>query len=49
MRSLHKVLRGCPPPLEVAEAGHFVQEWGAPVAEAALRHFGLAAPSRAAG
>jgi hypothetical protein len=24
------------------EAGHFVQEWGAPVARAALAHFGLA-------
>jgi len=26
----------------VADAGHFVQEWGAPIARAALRHFGLA-------
>ncbi len=42
MRSLHKLIRGCPPPLEVAEGGHFVQEWGAPIASAALRHFGLA-------
>ena len=41
MQSLHKLIRGCPPPLEVADAGHFVQEWGAPVAEAALRHFKL--------
>lgn len=41
MRSLHKVIRGCPPPLEVPEAGHFVQEWGGPIAAAALRHFGL--------
>lgn len=41
MRSLHKLIRGCPPPMEVAEAGHFVQEWGAPVAAAALAHFGL--------
>jgi pimeloyl-ACP methyl ester carboxylesterase len=41
MRSLHTAIRGCPPPLEVAEAGHFVQEWGAPVAAAALESFGL--------
>jgi haloalkane dehalogenase len=42
MRALHASIRGCPPPMEVAEAGHFVQEWGAPVARAALAHFGLA-------
>jgi haloalkane dehalogenase/tRNA(adenine34) deaminase len=42
MRSLQKLIRGCPPPMEVAKGGHFVQEWGAPIAEAALRHFGLA-------
>jgi haloalkane dehalogenase len=36
-----KVIRHCPPALEIPEAGHFVQEWGAPVAEAALRAFGL--------
>jgi haloalkane dehalogenase/tRNA(adenine34) deaminase len=42
MRSLHKLIRGCPAPMEVAEGGHFVQEWGGPVAQAALVHFGLA-------
>jgi pimeloyl-ACP methyl ester carboxylesterase len=41
MRGLHAAIRGCPPPLEVPEAGHFVQEWGEPVARAALAHFGL--------
>lgn len=41
MHSLHASIRRCPPPMEVAEAGHFVQEWGAPVARAALAHFGL--------
>lgn len=41
MRALQKVIRGCPAPLEVAGAGHFVQEWGAPIAVAALRHFDL--------
>jgi len=43
MRSLHKLIRGCAPPMEVADGGHFVQEWGAPIAAAALRHFGLTA------
>jgi pimeloyl-ACP methyl ester carboxylesterase len=38
MRALQKTIRGCPPPMEVAEAGHFVQEWGGPIAEAALAH-----------
>ena len=41
MQSLRKLIRGCPEPLEVADGGHFVQERGGPVAEAALRHFGL--------
>ena len=30
---------GCPPPLELAEAGHFVQEWGEGVARAALSRY----------
>ncbi len=47
MRSLQRRIRGCPPPMEVAEGGHFVQEWGAPVAQAALAHFGLAPGTRA--
>ncbi len=42
MRSLQKTIRGCPAPLEVAEGGHFVPEWGAPIAQAALAHFALA-------
>jgi len=42
MRALHKDIRNCPPPMEVPEAGHFVQEWGAPIARAALQRFGLA-------
>ena len=42
MRALHAVIRNCPPPLEVPEGGHFVQEWGAPIARAALSHFKLA-------
>ena len=27
MRGLAQLIRGCPAPIEVAEAGHFVQEW----------------------
>ncbi len=42
MQALARTIRGCPAPLEVAEGGHFVQEWGAPIAQAALRHFRLA-------
>jgi len=42
MHALRKTIRGCPEPMEIAEAGHFVQEWGAPIAEAALKRFGLA-------
>jgi len=41
MRALHQTLRNCPAPMEVADAGHFVQEWGAPIARAALQHFGI--------
>jgi hypothetical protein len=41
MEELRGAIRGCPPPLEIPEAGHFVQEWGEPIARAALRAFGL--------
>ena len=37
MRYLRQQIRGCPEPLELAEAGHFVQEHGEPVARAALQ------------
>ena len=39
MRALHADIRACPPPLEIADAGHFVQEWGESIARAALRTF----------
>ena len=39
MRALARTIRGCPPPMEVADGGHFVQEWGADIARAALDHF----------
>ncbi len=39
MRSLREGIRGCPEPMEVAEAGHFVQEHGEQIAREALRAF----------
>jgi pimeloyl-ACP methyl ester carboxylesterase len=39
MHALQQLIRNCPPPLEVGEAGHFVQEWGEDVARAALEQF----------
>ena len=39
MKYLREQIRHCPPPLEVAEGGHFVQEWGEKIAERALEAF----------
>ncbi len=39
MRALHACIRGCPPPLLLPQAGHFVQEHGEAIAQAAVRHF----------
>ena len=36
MQYLHRIIRNCPPPIEVPAAGHFVQEWGTPIAEKAV-------------
>ncbi len=36
MRLLHRDIANCPPPLEFADAGHFVQEWGDAIAPAVL-------------
>jgi pimeloyl-ACP methyl ester carboxylesterase len=44
MAALRELIRGCPPAMQVAEGGHFLPEWGAPIAQAALAHFGLAPP-----
>ena len=44
MQALQQTIRGCPPPLLVPEGGHFLPEWGAPIARAALQHFGLSRP-----
>lgn len=39
MAALRAQIRGCPSPLDLPEAGHFVPEWGAPIARTALAHF----------
>lgn len=39
MKLLRKTIRNCPPPIELAEAGHFTQEAGAVIVEAALASF----------
>ena len=41
MKGLRKLIQGCPEPLEIDDAGHFVQEWGGVVARKALEHFGI--------
>ena len=43
MRALQHDIRHCPQPMEVTEGGHFVQEWGAPIARTALQRFNLLA------
>jgi pimeloyl-ACP methyl ester carboxylesterase len=40
MEALRKQIRGCPEPMIIAEGGHFVQEWGEPIARAAIAAFG---------
>lgn len=42
MNYMKDVINGCPTPLEVPDAGHFVQEFGELVASKALKHFNLA-------
>jgi len=42
MQRLRGWIRGCPEPLELPEAGHFVQEHGETVARAALKAFAIA-------
>lgn len=39
MRSLKENIRNCPEPMLLPEAGHFVQEHGQSIAEAAVQHF----------
>ena len=40
MARLRTQIRGCPEPIVVEDGGHFLQEWGGPVARAALQAFG---------
>ena len=40
MMKLHAMINGCPPPMEIEGGGHFVQEWGEPIARFALESFG---------
>ncbi|QHE86169.1 tRNA adenosine(34) deaminase TadA [Hydrogenophaga sp. BPS33] len=39
MRALHASIRGCPPPMLLPHAGHFVQEHGEAIAQAAVHYF----------
>jgi pimeloyl-ACP methyl ester carboxylesterase len=39
MEALRSGIRDCPPALIIPEGGHFVQEWGEPIARAALAAF----------
>lgn len=39
MHNLRKIIRGCPAPMEVPAAGHFVQEHGQEIARQALESF----------
>ena len=40
MQALQQSIRGCPPPMVLEQAGHFVQEHGEVIAVAALRELG---------
>ena len=40
MQELRRMIKNCPEPLQI-EGGHFVKEWGAPIAKAALKSFDL--------
>lgn len=41
MENLRATIKGCPEPMIVEEGGHFLQEWGEPIAQEALKSFGL--------
>ena len=41
MAQMQQLIRGCPPPMDIEEAGHFVQEHGREIAEKAVAAFGL--------
>jgi tRNA(adenine34) deaminase len=39
MQVLQQGIRGCPEPMRIEQGGHFVQEQGEPIAQAAVRYF----------
>ena len=39
MQALRQIIRGCPEPMVLTDAGHFVQEHGEPIARAAVGYF----------
>jgi tRNA(adenine34) deaminase len=39
MRELQQNIKGCPEPILLPQAGHFVQEHGQSIAESALKYF----------
>jgi tRNA(adenine34) deaminase len=39
MQKLQQTIRGCPEPIRLEQGGHFVQEQGEAIAQAAVRHF----------
>jgi len=41
MATVHPFIKGCPAPMKVEDAAHFVQEYGDPIAREAVKHFGL--------
>jgi len=41
MKRLQGLIRNCPDFMEIEDGGHFVQEWGEPIARAAIERFGL--------
>lgn len=41
MQALRENIRGCPPPLELPDAGHFTQEAGSIIVESAIRSFAV--------
>ena len=40
MKALQDTIANCPDPMIVSDGGHFVQEWGEPIARAALTRWG---------
>ncbi len=41
MHAVRRSIRRCPEPMEIPDGGHFLQEWGEPIARAALAEWGM--------